>query len=81
MPPDVESTSGVKTPCLISSIYALGIRSFLFVLVLLVRGGQASGTVAGCIGVEYPHIKESILTRILETFCAYVESCPVVSIG
>ena len=61
--------------------YALAIRSFLFVLVLLVPSGQASGTVAGCIGVEYPHIEESILARVPETSCAYVESCSVVSIG
>ena len=61
--------------------YALALRSFLFVLVLLVRGGQASGTVAGCIGVEYPHIIESIIARIPETSCEYVDWCPVVSIG
>ena len=80
MPPHVESISGVKTPCSISSMCWPYI-SFLFVLVLLVRGGHAFETVAGCIGVEYPHIKESILVCIPEASCAYVESCPVVSIG
>ena len=79
MPPDVESTWGEDA--MLDLEYALAIRSFLFVLVLLVRGGQASGIVAGCIGVEYRHIKESILARIPETSCAYIESCSVVSIG
>ena len=53
IPPEVESTSGVKTPCSISST-RWPYCSFLFIFTLLVHGRQSFRVVARLIGVEYP---------------------------
>ena len=47
----------VKTPCSISSTRCMAICSFLFIFMLLVRGGQTSGAVAGSSGVKNPQSK------------------------
>ena len=47
----------VKMPCSISSTRCMAICSFLFIFMLLVRGGQTSGAVAGSSGVKNPQSK------------------------
>ena len=70
IPPQLESISGVKMRCLVSSINWP--CCLPFILMLLVCGGQASGAVAGSIRVKNPHIKIGILASVQKTCCAYV---------
>ena len=61
--------------------YTLAISSLLFIFMFLVRCREAPGAVAGCIWVEYPHVKVRILTTSPETSGPNVELCSIISVG